>query len=93
MYDPQSSLNSSGLWRCRIQCVRALSAIDDSLQGMLLCADDNRDDPTARAMLTGTQRSVRELVRHLDENYTVNNVLDGRGRGSLDLKGDSCLLD
>jgi hypothetical protein len=92
-YDPRT-LNNSGLWRTRIQCVRALSAIEDAIQGMLCSADDNRDDPTSRAYLTGAQRSIRELMRHLDENYVVNNVIDGQGRGSLYLKEDSaCLLD
>ena len=89
-YDP-TTLNASGLWRARIHCVRALSAIDDSLQGMLLCADDNKDDPTARAMLTGAQRSVLELVAHFEANYDVCNRLDGQGRGSLEPKeGSPC---
>ena len=80
------SYNSSGLWRCRIHCVRTLSALDDALAGMLMSESDNRDDPTSRAMLTGAQRSIRELMAHLDQHYDVNNVLDGNGRGSLDLK-------
>ena len=91
-YDPRT-LNNSGLWRTRIQCTRALDKIDDSLQGMLCSADDNCDDSTSRAYLTGAQRSIRELLAHLDAHYVVNNISDSQGRGSLDLKEDSCLLD
>jgi hypothetical protein len=75
----------------RIHCNRALSAIEDALFGMLTSESSCFDDPTSRAHLTGAQRSIRELMRHLDAHYVVNNVLDGQGRGSLDLKEDSCL--
>jgi hypothetical protein len=88
-----SHLNASGLWRARILAVRALDKIDDALAGMLTDESDCTDNATSRAMLTGVQRSCLELIRHLDENYTVNNVLDGRGRGSLELKEDSPCLD
>ena len=91
-YDP-CTLNASGLWLTRLQATRTLDAIRDALAGMLCSADDNRDDPTSRAYLTGAQRSIRELLAHLDQNYLMNNVLDGRDRGSLELKEDSCLLD
>ena len=91
-YNPLS-LNASGLWKTRIEAARALDKIDDALFGMLTSEPSCLDDPTARAYLTGAQRSIRELMAHLDANYDVNNFLDGQGRGSLDLKEDSCLLD
>jgi hypothetical protein len=90
-YDP-ISLNSAGLWRVRIHCLRALSAAEDPLQGMMTSEDDYTDSATARVQLSGAKRSIEELMRHFDAHYDVNNFIDGQGRGSLDLKEDSCLL-
>ena len=91
-YDPRS-LNSSGLWRIRIHCVRALSAIEDGLQGMLCSDDDYSDSPTARVQLAGAQKSIQELMSHLDAHYEFCNFIDANGRGSAELREDSCLLD
>jgi hypothetical protein len=85
-------LDSAGLWRVeRLHCHRALSAIEDSLCGMLTSETSCLDDPTARVQLQTSKRAIDALIAHLNGCYDFSDFLDGAGRGSAELKENVCL--